>query len=106
MPDDTYGDYEEQIAFRYMQQQPRPHRDVQWLANTNTNAALPNRKQREAAQRQAETEARHRNLRGNTPETPKGLPRGRGPGGENEVYEQPPRSALAYRPIGRPELTV
>src|SRR5260370_28517 len=100
MPDDTYGDYEEQIAFRYMQQQSWPHRDVQWLANTNTNAALPNRKQREAAQRQAETEARQRNLRGNTRVPPNGLPRGRGRMREDEVYEQPPRSALPYRPIG------
>ncbi len=104
MPDDTYGDYEEQIAFRYMQQQSWPHRDVQWLANTNTNAALPNRKQREAAQRQAETEARQRNLRGNTRVPPNGLPRGRGRVREDEVYEQPPRSALPYRPIGVPDV--
>ena len=84
-----YEDYEEQLAFQYTQQQPRHQRDAQRLTNT-TNAALPNRSQRAAAQRQAETEARQRNLRGNTRVPPNGLPRGRGRVREDEVYEQKP----------------
>src|SRR5258708_29888844 len=76
MPDDMYEDYEEQIAFPYTQQQPRHHRDAQRLTKT-TNAALPNRSRRAAAQRQAETEARQRNVRANSRLPPDGLPRGR-----------------------------
>ena len=99
MPDDMYEDYEEQIAFPYTQQQPRHHRDAQRLTNT-TNAALPNRSQRATAQRQAETEARQRNVRANSRVPPDGLPRG---GGRNHDADyttgQPPRSALRHRPI-------
>lgn len=94
-----YGEeYEEQIAFQYDQQQRRPHRDVQRLTTT-TNAAPPNRSQRAAAQRQAETEARQRNLRGNSRVPPDGLPRGRGRNhDDDDATAQPPRSALRFRP--------
>src|SRR5260370_3780847 len=94
-----YGEeYEEQIAFQYNQQQPRPHRDVQRLPNT-TNAPLPNRKPRAAAQRQAETEARQRNLRGNSTRPPDALPRWRGRNHhDDDATAQPPRSALRFRP--------
>ncbi len=104
MPDDMYEDYEEQIAFPYTQQQPRHHRDVQRLTTT-TNAALPNRSQRAAAQRQAETEARQRNVRANSRVPPDGLPRGRGHNHDDDyTTAQPPRSALRHRPINGADL--
>src|SRR5712692_2479947 len=104
MPDDMYRDYEEQIAFQYTQQQPRHHRDAQRLTNT-TNAALPNRAQRAAAQRQAETEARQRNLRTNSRVPPDGLPRGRGRNHDDDyATAQPPRSALRHRPTNGADL--
>src|SRR5260370_12417244 len=99
MPDDMYEDYEEQIAFPYTQQQPRHHRDVQRLTNT-TNAALPNRSQRAAAQRQPETEARQRNVRANSRVPPDGLPRGRGRNHDpDDATAQPPRPPLPTTPI-------
>ena len=104
MPDDMYRDYEEQLAFQYTQQQPRHQRDAQRLPTT-TNAALPNRSQRAAAQRQAETEARQRNLRGNMRVSPDGLPRGRGRNHDDEyAMAQPPQSALRHRPIDGADL--
>ncbi len=101
-----YGEeYEEQIAFQYDQQQRRPHRDAQRLTNT-TNAALPNRSQRAAAQRQAETEARQRNLRANSRVPPDGLPRGRGRNHDDDyATQQPPRSALRFRPTNVPDMS-
>src|SRR5260370_7135752 len=100
MPDDMYEDYEEQLAFPYTKQQPRHHRDGQRLTNT-TNAALPNGSQRAAAQRQAETEARQRNLR----VPPDGQPRGRGRNHDTDyATAQPPRSALRHRPINGADL--
>src|SRR5258708_3528770 len=76
------------------------HRDVEQLTNTRTNAALPNRNPRAAAQRQAETEARQRNLRGNSRIPPEALPRGRGRNHDaDDATAQPPRSALRFRPI-------
>src|SRR5260370_3683445 len=75
------------------------HRDVEQLTNTRTNAALPNRNPRAAAQRQAETEARQRNLRGNSRIPPDGLPRGRARNhDEDDATAQPPPSALPFRP--------
>jgi hypothetical protein len=102
-----YGEeYEEQIAFQYDQQRRRPHRDVQRLTNT-TNAPLPNRQQRAAAQCQAEIEARQRNLRGNSRVPPDGLPRGRGRSHDDDyVTQQPPRSAVRYKPQDTPEVQV
>src|SRR5258708_9660526 len=68
-----YGEeYEEQIAFQYDQQQRRPHRDAQRLTNT-TNAPLPNRNQRAAAQPQPATAARQPNFRPNSPKPPQAL---------------------------------
>src|SRR5260370_18178504 len=100
MPDDMYEDYEEQLAFQYDQQQRRPHRDAQRLTNT-TNAALPNHSQRAASQRQAETEARQRNLR----VPPDELPRGRGRNHDTDyATAQPPRSTLPHRPINGADL--
>src|SRR5260221_6196721 len=105
MPDDMYEDYEEQLAFQYDQQQRRPHRDAQRLTTT-TNAALPNRSQRAAAQRQAETEARQRNLRANSRVPPDGLPRGRGRNHDDDyATQQPPRSALRFRPTNVPDMS-
>src|SRR5260221_4282233 len=104
MPDDMYEDYEEQLAFQYDQQQRRPHRDGQRLTNT-PNVALPNRSQRAAAQRQAETEARQRNVRANSRVPPDGLPRGRGRNHDaDDATAQPPRSALRHRPINGADL--
>src|SRR5260370_11504637 len=75
------------------------HRDVEQLTNPRPNAALPNRNPRAAAQRQAETEARQRNLRGNCRIPPDGLPRGRGRNhDDDDATAQPPRSALRFRP--------
>ena len=103
MPDDIYEDYEEQIAFQYNQQQPRHQRDVQRF--TNTNAPLPNRQQRAAAQRQAEIEARQRNLRRNTRVPPEALPRGRGRSQVDDyAMHRPPRSAVRYTPNDVPDL--
>ena len=105
MPDDMYEEYEEQIGFRYTQQQPRSHRDVERLNNTGANEALPNRQQREEAKRQAEHEARQRNLHSNMHVPPNGLPRGRGRNRDDEyATQQPPRSALPYRPTGIPDV--
>src|SRR5260370_18827078 len=100
-----YGEeYEEQIAFQYDQQQRRPHRDAQRLPTT-TNAALPNRSQRAAAQRQAETEAKQRNVRANSRVPPDGLPRRRGRNHDADyATAQPPRSALRHKPINGADL--
>ena len=104
MPDDMYRDYEEQIAFQFTQQQPRYQREVERLTNTGTNAVLPDRQQRAAVQRQAETEARQRNLCGNSRVPPDGLPRGRGRSREDDyAVQQPPRSALRFRPTDVPD---
>ncbi len=82
-----------------------PHRDAGRLPNTRTNGALPNREQRAAAQRQAELEARQRNVRGNSRVPPDGLPRGRGRCRDDEyATQQPPRSALRHRPINGVDL--
>ena len=82
-----------------------PHRDAGRLPNTRTNGALPNREQRAAAQRQAELEARQRNVRGNSRVPPDGLPRGRGRSRDDEyATQQPPRSALRHRPINGADL--
>ena len=83
------------------------HRDVKWLATTRTNEALPTRQQREEAKRQAELEARQRNLGGNMRVPPNGLPRGRSRRGEDEyATQQTPRSALPFRPTGVPDFQV
>ncbi len=105
MPDDMYGDYQEQIGFQFTQQ-PRHHRDVQWLPNTRTNEALPNRTQREEAKRQAEHEARQHNLHANSRMPLNSLPRGRSRNHDDEyVTAQPPRSALRHRPTDAPDMS-
>src|SRR5260221_575229 len=74
------------------------HTDVKRLANTKKNSAFPNRSQREAAKRQAELEARQRNLGGNTRVPPDRLRRGRARGRDDEyATAQPPRSAIRFR---------
>src|SRR5258708_23274922 len=80
------------------------HRDAGRLPNTRTNGALPNREQRAAAQRQAELEARQRNLRGNSRVPPDGLPRGRRSRDDEYATAQPPRSVLRHRPINGEDL--
>ncbi len=94
------GKYVEQTGFPH-----QPHqRDVQRLTNTHTNAPLPNRQQRAAAQRQAEIEARQRNLRGNTRVHSAALPRGRGRNQDDDAMQRPLRSAVRYTPNDAPDL--
>jgi len=94
------GSLEDEIgAYTGEEVTPRNHqRDAGRLPNIRTSGALPNREQRDAAQRQAELEARQRNLRGNSRVPPDGLPRGRSRSRDDEyATQQPPRSALRFR---------